>query len=161
MLASSSYPVEQHLETVCITVKVFFVVEKRPDPTTGTPHPGWTAHPLIIVCIDRRSWTIYRLRIVHCTHILKAHQCCAVYCTTLMSLEKFPQWKKWKALLEKVWPWSNVCERSVKCMYHSQVEYNASSWIHIDVIQNSTSTESRFRESKALFFNGFIISLCS
>ena len=60
MLASSSYPVEQHLETVCITIKVFFVVEKRPDPTTGTPHPGWTAHPLINVCIDRRSWTIYR-----------------------------------------------------------------------------------------------------
>ena len=60
MLASNSYPVEQHLETVCITVKVFFVVEKRPDPTTGTPHPGWTAHPLINVCIDPRSWTIYR-----------------------------------------------------------------------------------------------------
>ena len=60
MLASSSYSVEQHVETVCITVKVFFVVEKRPEPTTGTPHPGWTAHPLINVCIDRRSWTKYR-----------------------------------------------------------------------------------------------------
>ena len=60
MLASSSYPVEQNLERVCITVKVFFVVEKRPDPTRGTPHPGWTAHPLINVCIDRRWWTIYR-----------------------------------------------------------------------------------------------------
>ena len=59
MLASSSYPVEQHLETVCITVKVFFVVEKRPDPTTGTPHPGWTAQPLkmYVLTADRGQYT--------------------------------------------------------------------------------------------------------